>query len=108
MRAALLPNRSEKLGSLTRADPPCDRGDERQGGVGKSSPPPCWRLLAREGYRAGLLDADITGPSILKLSAALAAGGRKHKMPRKPVGDQGDPLNLLLPHEDDPVIGGDR
>lgn len=81
-----------------------------KGGVGKSS---VSVLLAREmkrrGKRVGILDADITGPSIPRL-AGIPAGSRcqQNGMGILPVvsGD-GLPvvsLNFFLPNEEDPVI----
>jgi len=79
-----------------------------KGGVGKSSVSALVALsLARKGYRVGILDADITGPSIPKmfglsghpshdenvLYAAMTGGGIKVMS-----------LNLLLESEDQPVI----
>ncbi|MGE5587017.1 MAG: Mrp/NBP35 family ATP-binding protein [Clostridia bacterium] len=80
-----------------------------KGGVGKSSVTALLATaFARHGYRTGVLDADITGPSIPKMF-----GIKKHTdslefglLPvqsetlRIPVMS----INLLLPHEDDPVI----
>ncbi|SFG81909.1 Chromosome partitioning ATPase, Mrp family, contains Fe-S cluster [Desulfotomaculum arcticum] len=79
-----------------------------KGGVGKSSVSALLALsLARRGYRVGILDADITGPSIPKmfgissrplhdenvLYAAMTSSGIKIMS-----------LNLLLENEDQPVI----
>lgn len=79
-----------------------------KGGVGKSS---VTALLAsalnERGFQVGILDADITGPSIPKV---FGVRGRLqtydgHLLPA--VSDHGVKLissNLLLEHEDDPVI----
>ena len=79
-----------------------------KGGVGKSSVSALLALsLARKGYQVGILDADITGPSIPKmfgisarplhdenvLYAAMTSAGIKIMS-----------LNLLLENEDQPVI----
>lgn len=79
-----------------------------KGGVGKSS---VTALLAvgshREGYQTGILDADITGPSIPKMFG-LKAGtftGANGLLPLETAaGIKVMSLNLLLPNEDDPVI----
>ena len=79
-----------------------------KGGVGKSSISALLAVaLAKEGCRVGMLDADITGPSIPKLF------GLKHHadvindkiIPSdSKLGIKVVSLNLLLPREDDPVI----
>ncbi len=79
-----------------------------KGGVGKSSLSALLAVsLAREGYRVGLLDADITGPSIPKLfglKRQAAAENEKIVPPKTTLGIKVISLNLLLQHEDDPVI----
>lgn len=79
-----------------------------KGGVGKSSLSALLAVaLAREGHRVGLLDADITGPSIPKLFGMRqqpAAVDGKISPPETNLGIKIISLNLLLPHEDDPVI----
>lgn len=79
-----------------------------KGGVGKSSVSALLAsALAREGYRVGLLDADITGPSIPKLFGVQRLPETKDKKivpPRTSLGIKVMSLNLLLPSEDDPVI----
>ena len=79
-----------------------------KGGVGKSS---VTALLAagaaREGYNVGVLDADITGPSIPKMFGVNAGSftGTNGFNPRQTArGIKIMSLNLLLPNEDDPVI----
>jgi Mrp family chromosome partitioning ATPase len=79
-----------------------------KGGVGKSS---VTALLAagarREGYQVGILDADITGPSIPKMFGLKSGDFPQDKgfVPQKTaLGIKIMSLNLLLPHEDDPVI----
>lgn len=79
-----------------------------KGGVGKSSLSAMTAVsLAREGYRVGLLDADITGPSIPKLFGMQQqpeAVNDKISPPETDLGIKIISLNLLLPHEDDPVV----
>lgn len=77
-----------------------------KGGVGKSS---ITALLAvgacKEGFKAGILDADITGPSIPKMfGLKAAAGGRGFAPSESKLGLKIISLNLFLPNEDDPVI----
>jgi len=79
-----------------------------KGGVGKSSVTALLAVrMSRQGFRVGIMDADITGPSIPRMfgvkeqPASLGFG-------ILPVGTRTGisimSLNLLLPHEDDPVI----
>lgn len=79
-----------------------------KGGVGKSSFTGLLAMsLQRKGYKVGILDADITGPSIPKLF-----GVNKHPDQNEvgvmPVetkkGIKVMSMNLLLPSEDEPVI----
>ncbi len=79
-----------------------------KGGVGKSSVSALMAVgLARQGYKVGILDADVTGPSIPKM---FGLNGRpeafdNHILPVKSaLGIAVMSLNLLLPREDDPVI----
>ena len=64
-------------------------------------------LLNRRGYKTGVLDADITGPSIPKL---FGIHGRAHadEVGCYPVqsrtGIDVMSVNLLLEHESDPVV----
>ncbi|WBW98297.1 Mrp/NBP35 family ATP-binding protein [Oceanirhabdus sp. W0125-5] len=85
-----------------------------KGGVGKST---CTTLLAtllrKSGYKVGVLDADITGPSIPRLfgineKRAIIKQVGEDKAEFEPVetktGIKVMSLNLLIPKEDDPVI----
>ncbi|MGE5593254.1 MAG: Mrp/NBP35 family ATP-binding protein [Betaproteobacteria bacterium] len=80
-----------------------------KGGVGKSSVTALLATaFAREGYKAGVLDADITGPSIPRMFGIKKRADSfefgllpvQSETLRIPVMS----INLLLPHEDDPVI----
>lgn len=79
-----------------------------KGGVGKSSVTALMAVsLARKGYKVGVLDADITGPSIPKIFG-IKDRPESFEFGLLPVKSKGGieimSLNLLLPHEDDPVI----
>lgn len=80
-----------------------------KGGVGKSLV--CGILaveLARRGARVGVLDADITGPSIprmLGLAGQHARGTGELLLPNKTAGGiEVMSANLVLEHETDPVL----
>ncbi|MCS5694745.1 Mrp/NBP35 family ATP-binding protein [Desulfofundulus thermocisternus] len=79
-----------------------------KGGVGKSSVSALLAVaLARRGNRVGILDADITGPSIPKLFGVIDRPEQFNKfiLPARTItGIRLMSLNLLLPQEDDPVI----
>jgi Mrp family chromosome partitioning ATPase len=79
-----------------------------KGGVGKSLVTGLLGLsLARQGYEVGILDADITGPSIPRMFgiSGRPAGSETGIMPAlSKLGISVMSINLLLPHEDDPVI----
>ncbi len=79
-----------------------------KGGVGKSLVTSMLAVsMQREGYKTGILDADITGPSIPKVFGVTEkAYGDEEGI--QPVKTQKDidimSINLLLPDETDPVI----
>jgi hydrogenase maturation protease len=79
-----------------------------KGGVGKSLVAGLVALsLARRGHEVGILDADITGPSIPKMFGITArpVGGETGMLPvLSQAGIKIMSTNLLLPHEDDAVI----
>ena len=79
-----------------------------KGGVGKSSFSSLVAIaLNKKGYQVGLLDADITGPSIPKLFG-VKAKPEVTEFGALPVESKTKiklmSMNFMLPHEDDPVI----
>ena len=80
-----------------------------KGGVGKSLVAALLGIaLARDGKEVGILDADITGPSIPKmfgLSHARPSGSNTGILPvLSRMGIEIMSINLMLAHEDDAVI----
>jgi len=80
-----------------------------KGGVGKSLVTSLISIaLARHGKEVGILDADITGPSIPKMfgvGGVRPSGGENGMLPvLSRMGIEIMSINLLLPHEDDAVI----
>jgi len=79
-----------------------------KGGVGKSLVASLLGIgLAREGKNVGILDADITGPSIPRMFGVVErpAGNETGIMPvLSRAGIELMSINLLLPHEEDAVI----
>lgn len=79
-----------------------------KGGVGKSSVTSMLAVsLRRQGYKVGVLDADITGPSIpkvfgVKTKAMVDSTGVVPPQTRDGIKIMS--LNLMLDNEDDPVI----
>lgn len=79
-----------------------------KGGVGKSSVTSMLAVsLNRQGYKVGILDADITGPSIPKIFG-ITEKANVNKIgviaPQSRNGIKVMSLNLMLENEDDPVI----
>nr|MBC8429714.1 P-loop NTPase [Dehalococcoidia bacterium] len=79
-----------------------------KGGVGKSLVASLAAIaLKRQGYEVGILDADLTGPSIPKMFGILArpTGSETGILPvLSRSGIELMSINLLLPQEDDAVI----
>lgn len=79
-----------------------------KGGVGKSMVTASLaRMMREKGYNVGILDADITGPSIPKMYGIheTAMGNDDGMFPCEALdGTKIMSVNLLLPNESDPVI----
>jgi len=79
-----------------------------KGGVGKSSVTALLAVaLARANYRVGILDADVTGPSIPRFFGLHGAPGMSVMgilPPKTGLGIKVISINLLLPSEDEAVI----
>lgn len=79
-----------------------------KGGVGKSSVTAMLAVsLTRQGYNVGILDADITGPSIPKIfgmTGKVEVSPYGIIAPKSRDGVKVMSLNLLLENEDDPVV----
>lgn len=79
-----------------------------KGGVGKSMVTASLaRMMREQGFSVGILDADITGPSIPKMYGVheSAVGSEEGILPREAKdGTRIMSVNLLLSNESDPVI----
>ncbi len=79
-----------------------------KGGVGKSLVTSLSAIaMERQGYAVGIMDADITGPSIPRMFGITErpSGSENGMMPvTAKSGIEIMSINLLLPHEDDAVI----
>lgn len=79
-----------------------------KGGVGKSTVAAQLAVeMARRGYKTGILDADITGPSIPRAFGVEECAGQDETglyPARTPSGIQIMSINLLLEHDTDPVV----
>ena len=79
-----------------------------KGGVGKSFVTGSMaNLMASKGYKVGIMDADITGPSIPKMYGLHGPAEMDGDYIKPVVTENGIPvmsINLLLPDEESPVI----
>lgn len=80
-----------------------------KGGVGKSAVTAMLAtLMTRKGFRCGVLDADLTGPSIPKIfgvHGAAVSEDAQHLLPAETAsGIKLMSINLLLESEDSPVV----
>lgn len=80
-----------------------------KGGVGKSLVTGLLAIsLRRQGFQVGILDGDITGPSIARMFGTkerpARAAGNKIEPPRSKGGVKVMSMNMFLENESDPVV----
>lgn len=100
--------RNDKAGNPQSSVKHCIGIASGKGGVGKSTVTALLAIYAaRAGYRVGILDADILGPSIPRLFGLKekAAGSEAGIYPVNTTGGiRVMSINLLLEHEEEPVL----
>jgi len=106
------PSRAENASDLAGRLPPrarCLGVLSGKGGVGKSAVAGLLAVaLARKGSKVGILDADLTGPSIPRMFGVTHVGRGEGELIQPARTDELGirimSLNLLMENEDDPVV----